>query len=43
MPGTNGGIGALQASLNGVTPKLRSIADQILQHSQDVEHKSSTE
>ncbi len=43
MPGTKGGIGEIQASLNGLSPKLRSIAEHILKHSQDVVHKSITE
>ena len=37
------GIGKIQASLNGLSPKLRSIAEHILKHPQDVVHKSITE
>ena len=43
MPGTRSGIGKIQASLNGLSPKLRSIAEHILKHPQDVVHKSITE
>ncbi|MGQ0422487.1 MurR/RpiR family transcriptional regulator, partial [Bacillus sp. HC-Mk] len=42
MPGTRSGIGKIQASLNGLSPKLRSIAEHILKHPQDVVHKSIT-
>ena len=43
MPETRSGIGKIQASLNGLSPKLRSIAEHILKHPQDVVHKSITE
>ncbi|WJE83690.1 MurR/RpiR family transcriptional regulator [Bacillus sp. DX3.1] len=43
MPGTKIGIGKIQASLNGLSPKLRSIAEHIIKHPQDVVHKSITE
>ncbi|EJR15021.1 hypothetical protein II9_03244 [Bacillus cereus MSX-D12] len=43
MPGTRSGIGKIQASLNGLSPELRSIAEHILKHPQDVVHRSITE
>lgn len=43
MPGIKSGIGKIQASLNGLSPKLRSIAEHILKHPQDVVHKSIAE
>ena len=36
-------IGKIQASLNGLSPELRSIAEHILKHPQDVVHRSITE
>ena len=43
MPETRSGIGKIQASLNGLSLKLRSIAEHILKHPQDVVHKPITE
>ncbi|CAM4231416.1 RpiR family transcriptional regulator [Bacillus manliponensis] len=43
MPSTKNGIGKIQASLNGLSPKLKSIAEHIIKHPQDVVHKSITE
>ena len=37
------GLERFEASLNGLSPKLRSIAEHILKHPQDVVHKSITE
>ncbi|PEE04168.1 RpiR family transcriptional regulator [Bacillus pseudomycoides] len=43
MSGTKSGIGKIRASLNGLSPKLRSIAEHIIKHPQDAVHKSITE
>lgn len=37
------GIGKIRAALQGLSPKLRSIAEHIVEHPQDVVHKSITE